>query len=492
MSGLILSIDQGTSGTKAILFDHAGRPQAKGSVSLRSQFPQPGFVEQDPEEIYANVIEATKACLKNHGSVPAIDAIGISNQRETFVLWDENGHPLCNAIVWQCKRSTQICERLSGSNLEADIRERTGLLLDPYFSGSKLVWLKENIPNIAQAIQSGGARFGTVESWLIYRMTNGKSHVTDLTNASRTLLFNLKTLDWDQQLIDQFGLTGLKLPTLVRSSTHVGETDLDGLLEKPVPITGLIGDSHAAAFGEGCHEAGSAKATLGTGSSILMNTGSSFVPASNGMVSTICWTTTDRVDYAMEGIIVSCGATIQWLRDQLGLIEDASQTEDMARSVPSNEGVFIIPAFAGLGAPYWKMDAKAQISGLTYGTTRNHIVRAALESVIFQIKDVIDAMTSVSTVPLAKLHIDGGMTKNLFVVNSLTDLLGCPVQAIDFEDISALGAAFMAGIGAGIYSDVSALPKQDEGSRLFEPSLDRAAIQQAHDFWADRLKASFG
>ena len=490
MSELILSIDQGTSGTKAILFDRAGQPLAKGSVPLASLFPQPGHVEQNPEAIYRNVIDATKDCFAHYGSVPDIAAIGISNQRETFLLWDRNGHPLTNAIVWQCKRSTALCDELAGTELETEIRARTGLIVDPYFSGTKVLWLKQNDPDIARAIGEGRACFGTIDSWLTYRLTGGENHVCDITNASRTLFFNLRTLEWDHALLQMMGLEGLQLPTLVRSACEVGNTNLDGLLQTPAPITGLIGDSHAAAFGEGCHTSGAAKVTMGTGSSILMNTGQEPPSARNGMVSTICWATSDRVDYALEGIIVSCGATIQWLRDQLGLFSDAAETEAMARAVSDNGGVYLIPAFAGLGAPYWKKDAKALIAGLTFGTNRNHIARAALESVIFQIKDVVDAMSEGSGVPLAKINADGGMIKNRLVMQSLADLLGCSVQTTDFEDISALGAAFMAGLGAGIYSDLDALPNRAGLTHLTTPEMDASQLKLAHKAWTDLIRST--
>ncbi|WP_319498361.1 glycerol kinase GlpK [uncultured Cohaesibacter sp.] len=491
MSGLILSIDQGTSGTKAILFDRAGRPKAKGSVALASIFPQPGYVEQDPEAIYRNVIDAVRACFKAYGETPDIVACGISNQRETFVLWDREGKPLNNAVVWQCKRSTGICEALKGTSLEADIRARTGLIIDPYFSGSKVIWLNRNEPAIAEAIRKGDAFFGTIDSWLTYRLTGGKSHVCDITNACRTLFFNLHTLEWDRGLLEQMGLSGLNLPALVRSAARVGETDLDGLIEAPVPITGMIGDSHAAAFGEGCLVPGSAKVTMGTGSSILMNVGSKPAPAENGMVSTICWATGDRVDYALEGIIVSCGATIQWLRDQIGLFSDSSETEAMAMQVKDNGGVYVVPAFSGLGAPYWRMDAKAMISGLTFGSNRNHIVRAALESVIFQIKDVVDAMSEACGVPLAKINADGGMVKNRLVLQSLSDLLGCPVETTDFEDISALGAAYMAGLGVGLYADLDDLPDHGETTTLTKPAAANDPLLAAHKNWKDLILSTY-
>lgn len=465
----LLGIDQGTSGTKALLFDEQGKVVAKGAAVLKTFYLDNGFVEQDPSAIVENVLSAVRQCLAAFTSagfsLSAIRACGISNQRETFVLWDASGKPLYNAVVWQCKRSVSICGRWKSAGYEPMIRERTGLLIDPYFSGSKLVWLYENDAAVRRAIDSGSAYFGTVDTWLLYRLTGG--FFTDHTNASRTLLFDLRRLDWDRELLELFGLAGLKLPSVKASSAHFGETDLFGLLPAPVAITGMIGDSHAAAFGEGCFSPGEAKATLGTGCSILMNTGSQCMESRNGMVSTICWSTEKTVQYALEGVIVTAGASLEWLKNELGLFADSGQTSGMAEAVKDNGGVYLIPAFSGLGAPHWQMDRKASISGLTFGTSKNHLVRAALESIPYQIKDVIVAMEADTALGLKRLMVDGGISANAFVTQFLANLLEKDVVTIGQPDISALGAAYMAGLAVGVYPSIDYLRSLNTEKRVF-------------------------
>jgi len=493
----ILTVDQGTSGTKAVVFDSSGAVVAKATESLTSYFPQPGYVEQDPIEIYDNALAAVKACLKKFTEVtsPCLDAIaacGISNQRETFVVWDESGRPLCNAIVWQCKRSIDICDRLKDTELESQIKQRTGLIVDPYFSGTKLLWLRENDPRVAEAIRTGKALFGTVDTWLLHRLTAGRSYLTDHTNASRTLLFNIDQLDWDGDLLAEYGLAGLRLPEAKPSSADYGMTDFDGLLPRPIPVSAMIGDSHAAAFGERCFSPGTAKATMGTGCSILLNTGQKRVASKAGMVTTICWSTADRVDYALEGIIVTCGATINWLRDSMGLFADSHQTEEMALAVSDNAGVYLVPAFSGLGAPHWHMDLRAAILGLTFGCDKNHVVRAALESIPYQIKDVIVAMEKDSGVPLQQLQIDGGITANQFVVQFLADLLDTEVATIGMPDVSALGAALLAGLQCGMFEDTDQLGRLDMAKHTYVPGPGAETTDASYEGWknaVDRLVA---
>lgn len=461
----LLAVDQGTSATKAVLFDTEGAIVAKGTAPLVSYYPQPGFVEQDPLEIYQNVLAAVKSCLvqfqtRVSSDLSQIITCGISNQRETFCLWDESGRPLCPAVVWQCNRSVDICNRLRGSSMERAINARTGLIADPYFSGTKLIWLYERNPEIQSAIESGQALFGTVDTWLLYQLTGGRSYYTDYTNASRTLFFNIDHLSWDHYLLQQFQLSGLQLPEARPSSYDFGVTDFDGLLPSRISISALIGDSHAAAFGERCFSPGTAKATLGTGCSILLNTGSRRAPSANGMVATICWSAGDRVDYALEGIIVSCGATISWLKDNLGLLKDSSESEAMARSVPDCNGVYLVPAFNGLGAPYWNMDVKAMITGLTLGCNKNHIVRAALESIPYRIKDVITAMERCSHIPLMQMRVDGGISKNGFIMQFLADLLAKEIVNIGIQDVSAWGAACLAGLQEGLFQGLDQLPQK--------------------------------
>ncbi len=470
----ILAIDQGTSGTKAVVFDPAGRIVAKATQPLASSFPTPGFVEQDPLEIYRNVLASVKTCLDEFRTnvsddLSRIVACGISNQRETLCLWDASGTPLGNAIVWQCKRSVDICNRLKGSTIEQEVVKRTGLIIDPYFSGTKLIWLCENDARIKDAIDAGQALFGTVDTWLLYKLTKGKRFLTDYTNASRTLFFNIDRLDWDEELLRRFNLQSLRLAEARPSSFSFGASDFEGLFPREIPINAMIGDSHAAAFGEGGFTSGTAKATLGTGCSILLNTGTERIASTTGMVTTICWSTSDRVDYALEGIIVTCGATINWLRDNLGLFAESRQTETMARSVPDTNGVYLVPAFSGLGAPHWLMDLRAAIVGLTFGCDKNHIVRAALESIPYQIKDVVAAMERDSHISLEQLRVDGGITANRFVMQFLADLLGTDVVNIGIEDVSALGAAYMAGLQHGIYESIDQLAKLNTAGRSFRP-----------------------
>jgi glycerol kinase len=472
----ILAIDQGTSSTKTIVFDEAGKPFAKGSEPLKTSYLGNGFVEQDPEGIIQNVLNSVEKCLEafkaKGGDLNDIKACGISNQRETFVLWDEKGIPLYNAIVWQCKRSVNICERWKEAGHEAIIRSNTGLLIDPYFSGTKLVWLYENNEKVRAAINSGNAYFGTIDTWLLYRLTNGERYFTDYTNASRTLFFNLHSLDWDKGLLQTFGLSQLHLPQPKASSALFGQTDFNGLLPSPIDIGGMIGDSHAAAFGEGCFTPGTAKATLGTGCSILMNVGEQPIASTKGMVSTICWSTEDTVQYALEGVIVTCGATIEWLKNELGLFTDSNQTEAMATAVADNGGVYLIPAFSGLGAPHWNMSRKASITGLTFSTNKKHIVRAALESIPYQIKDVIVAMEVDTSIELQQLMVDGGISGNNFIVQFLTDLLEKPVVNIGIPDVSALGAAYLAGLYKKIYKDVDHLSRLNTEKKIVHPSGD--------------------
>jgi len=489
----ILAIDQGTSGTKAVVFDAEGRIVAKATEPLKSHFPRPGFVEQNPLEIHANVLAAVRACLKEFRqatskALDAITACGISNQRETFVLWDESGEPLCNAVVWQCKRSVDICDRLKGSALEGEIRQRTGLIIDPYFSGTKLLWLRENDPMIEKAIRAGKACFGTVDTWLLYKLTGGRSYLTDHTNASRTLLFSIDELQWDSRLLEQFGLQDLRLPEAKPSSFDYGTTDFDGALPTSIPISAMIGDSHAAAFGEGCFSPGTAKATLGTGCSMLLNTGSKRIEPAGGTVATICWSVPGRVDYALEGIIVTCGATIVWLRDQLGLFAESAETEKMALSVEDNGGVYFIPAFSGLGAPYWRMDLRAAILGLTLGSDRRHVARAALESIPYQIRDVMTAMEQDSGIQLRQLKADGGITANAFVMQFLTDLLGVDVVNIGIPDVSALGAACLAGLQQGIFKDVEQLEQLHVARRTYSPAADTQNVHAWYKGWKQAVQ----
>lgn len=494
MKDLILAIDQGTSGTKALVFDPAGRALAKATGSLATSFPQPGFVEQDPYAIQDDVLATARACLaalpSSGRAVADLAAIGLSNQRETFVLWDHAGRPLCNAVVWQCKRSIGICEELRASGAEAIIKQRTGLIADPYFSGSKVAWLRRNDAAVRAAIDAGLARFGTVDSWLLYCLTGGGAYRTDYTNASRTLFFDLARLRWDEELLACLGLSGLLLPEALPSSAAFGATDLGGLLPSPLPVAAMIGDSHAAAVGQGLFVPGAAKATLGTGSSLLMNVGPNPVASGKGLMSTLCFTTRGRADYALEGIIVSCGSPVKWLRDSLGLFADAAEAEALARSVPDSGGVALVPAFSGMAAPYWQMDARGALCGLTFGTTKAHIARAALEAAAFQVADVLAVMQEEGSIALAGLRLDGGMSANSFVTQLIADLVGERVEALGLAEASAFGAARLAAVGVGLVAEpedfgAATTGRSDPGtsSRAYEPGAGRVAALEAYGAW---------
>lgn len=470
----VLAIDQGTSSTKTILFDETGRAAAKGSVALHTDHFDNGFVEQNPEAIYRNVLDSFRQCLDRFvqtGHDPAdIAAAGISNQRETFLLWDQQGVAVSPAVVWACKRSTGICEDLKSKGQEALIHQKTGLIIDPYFSATKLLWLLENDGALKQRVEAGEIFFGTVDCWLLYKLTNGQHFRTDHTNASRTLLFNIHTLEWDPDILQWWGLENLRLPQVFPSAFDYGHSDFEGLFPSPLPITAMIGDSHAATFGEGCFEPGMAKVTLGTGSSIMMNIGSKPIDSTNGMLTTICWSMPGRIDYALEGAIVACGSTLEWLKNELQLFDDPRETEQMALAVRDNAGVYLVPAFSGLGAPHWQMNRRASIEGMTFGTTKNHIVRAALESIPYQIKDVMDAMQRDMQSPLNDMAVNGGIANNGFVIRFLADLLGLRLKKRRNPDVSALGAAYLAGLQGGVFRGMEQLVELNQaGAEVITP-----------------------
>lgn len=490
----ILSIDQGTSGTKAIIFDEFGKVVIKTTTPLKSYYPEASFVEQNPHEIYQSVINAVKSCLtKFNNEFPNeetnILSCGISNQRETFVLWDKNGNPLHNAVVWQCKRSVEVCERLKDNNLEADINKSTGLTIDPYFSATKVTWLYENNIKVKEAIDSGNAFFGTIDTWLLYKLTNSKSYKTEYTNASRTLFFNIYNLVWDKTLLKAFKIEKINLPEVTFSSDYFGASTFDDAFKQPLPITGIIGDSQAAFFGEECFSNGMAKATLGTGSSILYNAESLSKNSENGMLTTIGWSVNGQVNYALEGVIVSCGSTIEWLKNQLTVFQSYNTIEPMATSLKTNEGVYLIPAFSGMGAPYWKKDWKASIHGLTFGTTKEHMVRAALESIAFQIKDVIYSIEKETNSSLKELKVNGGITANEFLMQFIADLLKTPITNMGITDVSAWGAALIAGLGVKHWKNLDSLPKlPPEMVKQYIPNKQNEDVLNAYLGWLELLK----
>lgn len=490
----ILSVDQGTSGTKAIIFDEFGKIVIKTTAPLKSFYPESGFVEQYPEDIYQSVINAVKSCVsKFKESYDAkehkIISCGISNQRETFVLWDKDGNPLHNAVVWQCKRSNSICETLKEKQLESTINSSTGLTIDPYFSATKVMWLNENNLKVKEAIFKGAAYFGTIDTWLLYKLTNHKSYKTDYTNASRTLFYNIYNLEWDAALLKTFNLQKLNLPEVTFSSDYFGSSTFDGAFEDAISITGIIGDSQAAFFGEACFVNGMAKATLGSGSSILWNADNLEKQTENGMLTTIGWSVEKQVNYALEGVIVSCGATLEWLKNQLGVFTSHDEIETMASSLTNNEGVYLVPAFSGMGAPYWQKEWKASIHGLTFGAKKEHLVRAALESIAFQIKDVINSLEKDTKTTLKELKVNGGITANEFLMQFLADLLQTPITNIGIEDVSAWGAALMAGLGIKHWKGLDDLPKpSSEFIKSYKPHKENMEIGASYSDWQSILQ----
>lgn len=496
MKKYILAIDQGTSSTKTIIFDELGQAVAKGSVNLKTNYFDNGFVEQNPEDIFQNVIDSVTECLNDFSLkgliVSDIVSCGISNQRETFILWDKEGKSLAPAVVWACKRSIDICTDLIEKGQNDFIKQKTGLLLDPYFSGTKLLWLLENDVELKEKVTKGDVYFGTVDSWLLYKLTNGNHFKTDYTNASRTLLFNIHTLQWDSEILEKWEISNLNLPQPCPSSHDFGIVNWERFLNNKtllsIPITSLIGDSHAATFGEGCFEKGTAKVTLGTGSSIMMNIGNKAVLSDSGMLTTICWSTENRVDYALEGAIVSCGSTIEWLKNEFQLFTNPDETAVMATAISDNAGVYLIPAFSGLGAPHWQMSRKASIEGMTFGTTKNHIVRAALESIPYQIKDVVQAMEKDMQAALKSISVNGGITQNKFVIHFLADLLGISLNKQRNPDVSALGAAYLSGLKSGVYESIEQLlainKKQTEQVLA---NLDNKLPISAYQIWKEKI-----
>ncbi|CAH0997719.1 Glycerol kinase [Emticicia aquatica] len=494
MKKYVLAIDQGTSSTKTIIFDENGQAVSKGSVDLKTNYFDNGFVEQNPEDIYQNTTDSINECLNDFTqkgfNIAEITSCGISNQRETFILWDKSGKAVSPAVVWACKRSIKICQALKEKGQEALIKQKTGLIIDPYFSGTKLLWLLENDENVKTKLDAGELYFGTVDCWLLFKMTQGKAFKTDFTNASRTLFFNIHTLTWDEEILQLWGLGLLNLPEICPSSHNFGNFTISSLSrdESIIPITALIGDSHAATFGEGCFEKGTAKVTLGTGSSIMMNIGEKPVLSSSGMLTTICWSTENRVDYALEGAIVSCGSTIEWLKNELNLFTEASASEQMANAVSDNAGVYLIPAFSGLGAPHWQMSRRASLDGMTFGTTKNHIVRAALESIPYQIKDVIIAMEHDMDASLKSISVNGGMTKNQFIIRFLVDLLALPLKKQQNPDVSALGAAYLSGLKSGVFENITQLKAFNQtNTDTILPDFNNETVKIGYDGWKNKI-----
>ena len=482
---LILAIDQSTSATKAVIFDARGKVLDKASKTHRQIYPQPGWVEHDAEEIWKNVLAAVREIAKrNPKTISKLAGLSIANQRETVVVFDRvTGKPLHNAIVWQCRRGAEICRKQHAQGHENFVRQKTGLKIDTYFSASKLKWLVTEKPAIAVKLRNGEAVIGTIDTYLIHRLTGGKVFATDFTNASRTMLFDIGKLRWDEKLCRLFDVPMRALPEARECSAHFGETDAAGIFPKPIPIVGVMGDSQASLFAQHCYHTGSAKATFGTGTSVLLNIGAKFQSTKSGAVTALAWVWRGQPTYASEGIINFSAATIEWLRNQLGIIQNAGEVEKLALSVKDNGGVYLIPAFAGLSAPYWAPDARAAIVGMSGFTKKAHIVRAAQEAIAYQIRDVLDMMRADAKVSLKTLQCDGGPTRNNFLMQFTADLTRTELKVSNVAESSALGVAMQGMLGLGIHKSLNQLAKLPRQQKLFRPQMKAAEVKKLRDGW---------
>jgi glycerol kinase len=490
MAKYVLALDQGTTSSRAILFDKDGNSVATAQKEFHQYFPKPGWVEHDPMEIWSSQLEVARQVLnENKVSAKDIAAIGITNQRETTVVWDRaTGKPIHNAIVWQDRRTASICDKLKKKGLEKDIRKRTGLVVDAYFSGTKVQWILDNVKGARERAKKGELAFGTVDSWLVWNLTGGKTHVTDYSNASRTMLFNIVDLKWDDKLLKALDVPASVLPEVKDSSSVYGETDAS-LFGGSIAIAGIAGDQQAALFGQACFSPGMAKNTYGTGCFMLMNTGDKPVQSKKGLLTTIAWGLDGKVEYALEGSIFIAGAAIQWLRDGLKMIDESPDSQYFAMKVADTGGVVVVPAFAGLGAPYWDMYARGAIFGLTRGTTKEHIIRATLDSLAYQTKDVLDAMQADSKISLAALRVDGGACANDLLMQFQSDILGVDVQRPKVIETTALGAAYLAGIAVGFYKkkDIS---KNWLVDRTFKSDMSSGKRTKLYKKWQKAVERS--
>ena len=494
MGKYILAIDQGTTGTTAIVFDDHGRPVCRGYQEFPQYYPRPGWVEHDPGEIWQSTMDAIRGALYGPVSAEEIAAIGITNQRETTVLWNRHtGQPEGTAVVWQCRRTALMCQELRDDGCAELIQSKTGLVLDPYFSGTKVAWLLENRPGLRKQAQQGDICFGTVDSWLIWCLTGGKKHVTDYTNASRTLLYNIHDLEWDEELLRLLDVPRSMLPEVLPSCGFFGVTQGNACLPPGIPIYGVAGDQQAALFGQTCFQPGMVKNTYGTGCFVLMNTGTEAIMSSQGLLTTIAWgLEPGKVVYALEGSVFIGGAVVQWLRDELGLIEYAAETEGLAESVPDTAGVYLVPAFVGLGTPYWDPYARGVVVGLTRGVNRRHLVRAALESIAYQTRDVLLAMQSDSRISIPVLRVDGGASVNNFLMQFQADVLNVTVERPRVTETTAIGAAFLAGLGCGLWSCLDEIAGTWEREGCFTPHMGEEERNELCRGWREAVKRSLG
>lgn len=486
MKEYIVALDQGTSSSRAIVFNRKGEAMAVCQKEFTQHFPQPGMVEHDPMEIWATEYAVMTEAVTSLGLGGAdIAAIGITNQRETTIVWDAaTGKPICNAIVWQDRRTSEYCDSLKEAGLTEMIRSKTGLIIDAYFSGTKIRWILENVPGARERAERGELRFGTVDSWLVWNLTGGHEHVTDVSNASRTMLFNIHTLQWDAELLDILGVPLSMMPQVKSSSEVYGRTSLLG---EDVPVSGIAGDQQAALFGQMCTEQGAVKNTYGTGCFLLMNTGEKPIVSKNNLLTTIAWKLDGKVTYALEGSIFVAGSVVQWLRDGLGIIRSSSEVEALAASVSDAGGVYMVPALTGLGAPYWDQYAKGSIHGITRGTTAAHIARAALEGIAFQTMDIVSAMEKDAGVPLGELKVDGGASRNNLLMQFQSDVLGTKVVRPLVTETTALGAAYLAGLAVGFWKSIDEVKRHWQAERIFTPTMAPDLVALAKKGWADAV-----
>lgn len=488
----ILSLDQGTTSSRAILFDRDGSIVETAQKEFEQFFQKPGWVEHDANEIWTSVLSCIAEVLRKSEIEPSqIAGIGITNQRETTVIWDKNtGKPIYKAIVWQSRQTEDICKELRAQDYNDLFREKTGLLLDPYFSGTKVKWILDNVEGAREKADNGELLFGTMDTWIVHKLSGGKTHITDYSNASRTLMFNIYDLQWDDELLDILGVPKSMLPE-VRESSEVYANTVDyHFFGHEVPIAGIAGDQQAALFGQACFEKGMAKNTYGTGCFMLMNTGEEGVKSENGLLTTLAWGVDGKVEYALEGSIFVAGSAIQWLRDGLKLIESTPQSEDYAKKVDSTDGVYLVPAFVGLGTPYWDSDARGAVFGLTRGTTKAHFIRATLESLAYQTKDVLDAMIADSEINLKTLRVDGGAVKNNFLMQFQSDVLGVPVERPVVQETTALGAAYLAGLAVGYWKDKNEIASQWKTDHTFSNEMEKEQRNELYTGWQKAVEAT--
>lgn len=492
MKKYVIALDQGTTSSRAIVFDREQNILGISQKEFTQIYPKEGWVEHDPLEIWATQYGVLQEVIaKTNISQDEVAAIGITNQRETTIVWDKNtGNPIYNAIVWQCRRTADICDSLKEKGLERYIKDNTGLVIDAYFSATKIKWILDNVEGAREKAERGELLFGTVDTWLVWQLTNGKSHVTDYTNASRTMIYNIRELKWDDKILEELDIPKSMLPEVRNSSEVYGYTNLGGKEDVRIPIAGIAGDQQAALFGQTCFEKGDVKNTYGTGCFLLMNTGEEIVESKNGLLTTIAIGLDGKIQYALEGSVFVGGAVVQWLRDELGLVNSSADTEYFAKKVDNNGGVYIVPAFVGLGAPHWDMYARGAIFGLTRGANKNHIIRAALESIAYQTKDLIDAMAEDIGDKLNGIKVDGGASRNKFLMQFQADILGTNVIRPIISETTALGAAYLAGIAVGFWKDKEEVKKFWHKSDEFEPKLDSETVKKYYNGWQKAVKRS--